>query len=437
MPGKPVQHKREISPLVGLTAFVLTSTVALILVGYFWGWPVARTIGIVIGIAAFLVIGMWITPALQLKYEKLMCRYQAEHEETQLRKQIEWTAQQQTRRQAIPHDQMGQDIRQLQEGDHVPLRYSVELQTAFNELKAREDAIRLKYKQEALSRTTLKGENREEDLEQQEALEMIEATWQWTLEHSVVQRWWLSDSGFRSQVMDEEDKRHLLDEEGNLRESPEEWAAFFRRFIFGDENGNSHDSTPSLELREKTSAEQAAKQRLQAERQTFRLQQANEKLDREALRRWQTTQDAQRKSRLEEARTGGAFREYGLVHITAKGHRVRSKSEVIIANLLYAKSIEYEYEKPLTSNGLTRRPDFTVYDKRTGRTYYWEHLGMMDNVQYRHDWTSKLLWLRDQGILPIQEGGGPNGILITTTETTADGIDSQEVLRWIYEAFGA
>ena len=62
---------------------------------------------------------------------------------------------------------------------------------------------------------------------------------------------------------------------------------------------------------------------------------------------------------------------------------MRSKSEVIIANLLHARGIEYRYEEPLEIDGLTKYPDFTIEDDNTGRTYYWEHLGMLSDERYR------------------------------------------------------
>ena len=58
---------------------------------------------------------------------------------------------------------------------------------------------------------------------------------------------------------------------------------------------------------------------------------------------------------------------------------MRSKSEVIIANLLHAKGINYHYEEPLEFDGITNYPDFTIEDGSTGKTYYWEHLGMLND----------------------------------------------------------
>lgn len=73
-------------------------------------------------------------------------------------------------------------------------------------------------------------------------------------------------------------------------------------------------------------------------------------------------------------------------YFTANGERVRSKSEIIIADHLRRYSVVYKYEKPLelTVHGrrVTFYPDFTVMNLRTGRIYYLEHFGMMDNEDY-------------------------------------------------------
>jgi len=70
-------------------------------------------------------------------------------------------------------------------------------------------------------------------------------------------------------------------------------------------------------------------------------------------------------------------------YYTAKGERVRSKSEVIIADMLYRKGIPYIYEKPLYLKGVGNvHPDFTVLDVKNRREVYWEHFGMMDSIEY-------------------------------------------------------
>ena len=53
--------------------------------------------------------------------------------------------------------------------------------------------------------------------------------------------------------------------------------------------------------------------------------------------------------------------EAGKIHEALSGDMLRSKSEVIIANLLHGREIPFRYEKPLfAGDGTLRLPDFTV-----------------------------------------------------------------------------
>ena len=135
----------------------------------------------------------------------------------------------------------------------------------------------------------------------------------------------------------------------------------------------------------------------------------------------------------------GQFLEEKLIHNTTRGELVRSKSEVIIANLLAARDIDYEYEQQLTIGGVPRDkfPDFTIEDDDTGVKYIWEHLGMLGDHGYKRRWTEKERWYRENGILPWEEGGGPNGTLIVTRDDPRGGIDSSAIHRLVEEVFGA
>jgi hypothetical protein len=106
---------------------------------------------------------------------------------------------------------------------------------------------------------------------------------------------------------------------------------------------------------------------------------------------------------------------------------VRSKSELIIADKLHAAGLEYDYEPQITLNGTERYPDFVITDDDSGETYYWEHLGMMSNPKYKKRWEKKLSEYRAEGILPLEEGGGAKGTLITTEEYQGKGFDSQKI----------
>lgn len=130
---------------------------------------------------------------------------------------------------------------------------------------------------------------------------------------------------------------------------------------------------------------------------------------------------------------GDKFLEKHLIHITSRGEPVRSKSEVIIANLLHANKIDYHYEHPLEVSGVMKYPDFTIEDDDAGVTYYWEHCGMLSDPGYRKRWDEKKEWYRDNDILPHEEGGGTKGTLIITEDSPAGGISSQAIEQIISE----
>lgn len=67
---------------------------------------------------------------------------------------------------------------------------------------------------------------------------------------------------------------------------------------------------------------------------------------------------------------------------TDKGNLVRSKSELIIANKLLEAGIPYRYEARLTLGGVILHPDFTILDVKHRREVYWEHFGLMDDLDY-------------------------------------------------------
>jgi len=71
-------------------------------------------------------------------------------------------------------------------------------------------------------------------------------------------------------------------------------------------------------------------------------------------------------------------------------HLFRSKSELLIAQLLEELNLEYKYEVMLSIGGKPRWPDFTVYCPEIGRFFFIEHLGRMDKPTYREDNMEKM-----------------------------------------------
>lgn len=110
---------------------------------------------------------------------------------------------------------------------------------------------------------------------------------------------------------------------------------------------------------------------------------------------------------------------------TEKGEPVRSKSEKIIADKLYAIGVPYHYEKPLYLDGYGEiHPDFTVLNRRTRKEYYWEHMGMMGDSSYCDKAIKKIETYQKNGIYP-----GEN--LILTFETTGYSMNTRNVTKLI------
>ena len=133
----------------------------------------------------------------------------------------------------------------------------------------------------------------------------------------------------------------------------------------------------------------------------------------------------------------GRLYEDRLIHRTARGEMVRSKSEVIIADHLAAKDIPYSYEQQLTLDGVSKYPDFTIEDAESGNIFYWEHCGMLHMPTYRRRWEDKLAWYEANGILPQDKGGGPAGSLIITRDEADGSIDSAKIFALIENVFNA
>lgn len=83
--------------------------------------------------------------------------------------------------------------------------------------------------------------------------------------------------------------------------------------------------------------------------------------------------------------------EDGRIHHTLADVVVRSKSEVIIANMLHERGIPFQYEQPLYAcDGTFYLPDFTITWR--GTEYFWEHVGMLHRDDYRAHWEKKRAW---------------------------------------------
>ncbi|QFJ54311.1 hypothetical protein [Pseudobutyrivibrio xylanivorans] len=75
------------------------------------------------------------------------------------------------------------------------------------------------------------------------------------------------------------------------------------------------------------------------------------------------------------------YPEEGMYQIN-RGEMVRSKSEKIIADALDKYGVPYQYEPMLELGYNTVYPDFVVLNVRTRKTIYWEHLGIVSDMEY-------------------------------------------------------
>ena len=99
--------------------------------------------------------------------------------------------------------------------------------------------------------------------------------------------------------------------------------------------------------------------------------------------------------------TGKPFPEDMPELLTEKDEKVRSKSELLIANMLEKENVPYRYEYPVLLKGFgTVYPDFTVLNVRLRKEYYWEHQGMMDNPEYADKAIRKIETYAGCGIFP-------------------------------------
>ena len=118
---------------------------------------------------------------------------------------------------------------------------------------------------------------------------------------------------------------------------------------------------------------------------------------------------------------------------TNRGELVRSKSEIIIADMLYYYKdlCAYRYEAPLylDGRGILFHPDFTIMKRSTAEIFYWEHFGMMDNDEYANTCIKKINEYIMAGIYPGKQ-------LICTFESSTQTIETKVIRELIKEYFG-
>lgn len=141
--------------------------------------------------------------------------------------------------------------------------------------------------------------------------------------------------------------------------------------------------------------------------------------DEEYVKQWQAI-EYERKPIINDAQ----------VIVTERGERVRSKSEKIIADKLNMLGVPYRYEYPMLLDGNIKvYPDFTILRMPEREEVYFEHFGMMDDMEYLSKTMHKLSTYEKNGIYL-----GIN--LFVTYETSIRPMNTKvldEVLRKLFE----
>ncbi len=94
------------------------------------------------------------------------------------------------------------------------------------------------------------------------------------------------------------------------------------------------------------------------------------------------------------------FRDEDLIFQTARGDYVRTKIEMITADILYDLNLHYIYEKRIRlKNGKWKRPDFTILSPVNGNIYYLEICGMLSDPGYSDNLAMKIQEYSETGII--------------------------------------
>ncbi|WP_284653160.1 RecQ family ATP-dependent DNA helicase [Flavobacterium terrisoli] len=112
------------------------------------------------------------------------------------------------------------------------------------------------------------------------------------------------------------------------------------------------------------------------------------------------------------------------IHQTENDIWVRSKSELVIANILYRSGMDFTYEEKLYYNDRQwKEPDFTI--RHNGQTWYWEHLGLLGDEKYNEDWQNKKQIYKDMGIMEQ---------VVTTKESSILSLQANSIIQKIIES---
>ncbi len=112
-----------------------------------------------------------------------------------------------------------------------------------------------------------------------------------------------------------------------------------------------------------------------------------------------------------------------------KGEFVRSKSEAIIAQILYSNNIQYRYEYIHNLGGYEIASDFTILHPTTFEEHIWEHFGLSDKESYINNNIMFKLPLY------LKEGYIPGHNFIMTFENSQHPLGYAEIERLVKHHF--
>lgn len=137
-------------------------------------------------------------------------------------------------------------------------------------------------------------------------------------------------------------------------------------------------------------------------------------LDEDYVKRWMSVEYEKK-----------TFEENAPEYYTAKGERVRSKSEMIIADALSRFNIPFRYEYSIHISGMgTVHPDFICLNVCKRIEYVWEHSGMMSVPDYADYAVNKMEKYALSGYYP-----GEN--LILSFESASHPLNSRVIEHYI------
>ena len=91
--------------------------------------------------------------------------------------------------------------------------------------------------------------------------------------------------------------------------------------------------------------------------------------------------------------------------------------------------IPFRYECALELGNRVIYPDFTLLHPKTGKKFYWDHFGLMDDLNYCHNTSMKIQLYSINGIIPSID-------LIMTFETKEHPLYIEQVEAIVEQYFG-